>query len=100
MPGESGPGSNGNEEELQISKAQASQSDGLMSHLRYMFDLVGYLCLWRINLCRLFNTKCIFKKTVLFQAIQFSLEVLIQLNQFSISTDFVYKQLKNKTVLY
>ena len=39
-------------------------------------------------------------KTFLFQAIQFSQEVLIQLIQFSISTDFVYTQLNVKTVLY
>ena len=40
-------------------------------------------------------------KTFLFQAIQFSQAVLIQLIQFSISTDFVYTQLnvKNKTIL-
>ena len=36
-------------------------------------------------------------KTVLFQAIQFSQAVLIQL---SISTDFVYTQLNVKTVQY
>ena len=39
-------------------------------------------------------------KTFLFQAIQFSLAVLIQLIQFSISTDFVYTQLNVKTVQY
>ena len=38
-------------------------------------------------------------KTFLFQAIQFSQAVLIQLIQFSISTDFVYTQLNVKTVL-
>ena len=39
------------------------------------------------------------KKKILFQAIQFSWVVLIQLIQFSISTDFVYTQLNVKTVL-
>ena len=39
-------------------------------------------------------------KTFLFQAIQFIQTVLIQLIQFSISTDFVYTQLYVKTVLY
>ena len=39
-------------------------------------------------------------KAFLFQAIQFSQAVLIQLIQFSISTDFVYTQLNVKTVLY
>ena len=39
-------------------------------------------------------------KKFLFQAIQFSQAVLIQLIQFSISTDFVYLQLNVKTVLY
>ena len=39
-------------------------------------------------------------KTFLFQAIQFSQAVLIQLIQFCISTDFVYTQLNVKTVLY
>ena len=39
-------------------------------------------------------------KTFLFQAIQFIQTVLIQLIQFSISTDFVYTQLSVKTVLY
>ena len=38
-------------------------------------------------------------KTVQFQAIQFSQAVLIQLIQFSISTDFLYTQLNVKTVL-
>ena len=38
-------------------------------------------------------------KTFLFQAIQFSQAILIQLIQFSISTDFVYTQLNVKTVL-
>ena len=38
-------------------------------------------------------------KAFLFQAIQFSQAVLIQLIQFSISTDFVYTQLHVKTVL-
>ena len=40
------------------------------------------------------------KKTFLFQTIQFSQVVGIQLIQFSISTDFVYRQLNVKTVLY
>ena len=40
------------------------------------------------------------KKTFLFRAIQFGQAVLIQLIQFSISTDFVYTQLNVKTVLY
>ena len=53
--------------------------------------------LWNINLC---NAKLIFMKIVLFQAIQFFLRVLIQLIQFSISTDFIYTQLNVKTVLY
>ena len=46
--------------------------------------------------------KVLFKceKTFLFQAIQFSQAVLIQLIQFSISTDFVYAQLNVKTVLH
>ena len=66
--------------------------------------LVGWV-LWHINLCRLFNAKSIFKKTVLFQTIifqanQFSQAVKIQLIQFNISTDFAYTQLKVKTVLY
>ncbi len=39
-------------------------------------------------------------KTFLFQAIQFSQAVLIQLIQFSISIDFVYTQLNVQTVLY
>ena len=39
-------------------------------------------------------------KTFLFQAIQFIQTILIQLIQFSISTDFVYTQLNVKTVLY
>ena len=38
-------------------------------------------------------------KNILFQAIQFSQAILIQLIQFSISTDFVYTQLNVKTVL-
>ncbi len=39
-------------------------------------------------------------KTFLFQTIQFIQTVLIQIIQFSISTDFVYTQLNVKTVLY
>ena len=38
-------------------------------------------------------------KIVLFQTIQFNQAVLIQLIQFSISTDFVYTQLNVKIVL-
>ena len=40
------------------------------------------------------------EKKILFQAIQFSQAVLLQLIQFRISTDFVYAQLNVKTVLY
>ena len=40
------------------------------------------------------------KKTFPFLTIQFNLAVLIQLIQFSISTDFVYTQLHVKTVQY
>ena len=40
------------------------------------------------------------KMATKFQGIQFSQAVLIQLIQFSISTDFVYTQLNVKTVLY
>ena len=43
---------------------------------------------------------CLIVKTFLFQSIQFSQAVLIQLVQFSISSDFVYTQLNVKTVLY
>ena len=39
------------------------------------------------------------QKMFLFQAIQFIQTVLIQLIQFSISTDVVYTQLKEKTLL-
>ena len=42
----------------------------------------------------------IVKKTFQFLAIQFSQAVLIQLIQFSISTDFLYSRLNVKTVLY
>ena len=41
----------------------------------------------------------IVKKTFLFRPIQFSQAILIQLIQFSKSTDFVYAQLNVKTVL-
>ena len=41
----------------------------------------------------------IVKKTFLFQAIQFSQAILLQLIQFCKSTDFVYTQLNVKTVL-
>ena len=40
------------------------------------------------------------EKTFQFQAIRISQAVLIQLIQFSKSTDFVYTQLNVKTVLY
>ena len=46
--------------------------------------------------------KCKFSlivKTFLFQAIQFSQAVLIQLIKFSISTDFLYAQLNVKTYI-
>ena len=43
---------------------------------------------------------CASDTTFLFQAIQFSQTVLIQLIQFSISIDFVYTQLKVKTVAF
>ena len=39
-------------------------------------------------------------KNILFQAIQFSQSVLIQLIQFSIRTNFVYTQLNDRTILY
>ena len=44
--------------------------------------------------------RLIVKKKFLFQAIQFIQTVLIQVIQFSISTDFIYTQLNVKTVLY
>ena len=88
----------------------------------YVCMLVGWLVcrvLLHINHCWLFNAKPIFmqivlfkkiqfsmstqfnyKKTFLFQGIQFIQTVLIQLIQFSISRDFVYTQLNAKTVLY
>ena len=48
--------------------------------------------------------KCMYslfvKKTFLFQAVQFSQAVLIQLIQLSLSTDFVYTLLNFKAVLY
>ena len=40
------------------------------------------------------------QKTFLFQAIQFSQTILIQLIHFSIGTDFFYMQLNVKTALY
>ena len=86
--------------------------------------VVGWLVLWHINFCRLFNAKSIFMKIVLFQtiqffistqfkckysfycekkflfqAIQFSQAILIKLIPFSINRDFVYTQLNVKTVL-
>ena len=85
--------------------------------------MVGWI-LWHIKLCWLFNAKSNFMKIVLFQtiqcrismpfkckyslivktflflAIQFSKAVLIQLIQFSLSTDFVYTQLNVKIFLY
>ncbi len=39
-------------------------------------------------------------KTFLFRAIQFSQAILLQLIQFSISTDFVYTRLNDQTVLF
>ena len=42
----------------------------------------------------------LFVQKFLFQAIQFSQAVLIQLIQFCISIDFLYTQLNVKTVLY
>ena len=36
-------------------------------------ELVVWLGLWHIKLCRLFNVKSIFIKIVLFQAIQFNI---------------------------
>ena len=72
-----------------------------------MKELVGWV-LWHINLWRLFNAKSIFmqivlfkkiqfrvitqficQKTFRFQVIQFIQAVLIQLIQFSKSTDFL-----------
>ncbi len=47
-----------------------------------------------------FKYSLIVKKTFLFQAIQFSQAVLIQLIQFSISSGFVYTQLNVKAILY
>ena len=41
-----------------------------------------------------------FSKTFLFQTIQFRQTALIQTNQNSISIDFVYTQLNDKTVLF
>ena len=46
------------------------------------------------------STQCNSQITFLYQTIQFIQTVLIQLIQFSISTDFVYTQLNVKTVLY
>ena len=72
------------------------------TYILNIYDLVGWV-LWHINLCRLFNAKSIFiqifssvwvhnliVKTFLFQAIQFIQTVLIQLIQFSISTEVLY----------
>ena len=41
-------------------------------HTSVLFGLVVWI-LWHINLSRLFNTKSIFMKIVLFQTIQFSI---------------------------
>ena len=92
-------------------------------HISSIYDLktstVGWF-LWYINLCRLFNTKSIFKqiissisnnsvkyeytvelsKTFLFQTIQFSQTILIQTNQFCITIVFVHTELNVKTVLF
>ena len=46
-----------------------------------------------------FSVSTQFKCKILFQAIQFSQAVLIQLIQFRISSDSVYTQLNVKTVL-
>ncbi len=46
------------------------------------------------------STQFNYKKTFLFQAIQFSQTVLIQIIPFSISVNFVYTKLNVKTVLY
>ena len=46
------------------------------------------------------NTQFNCPQKIIFQAIQFIQTVLIQPIQFSISIDFVYKQLNVKTVLY
>ena len=54
----------------------------------------------QFSLSSQFKCKNSLWKTFLFQAIQFSQALLIQLIQFSISTDFVYTQLNVKTVLY
>ena len=46
------------------------------------------------------STQFTCQKKFLFQAIQLIQTVLIQLIQFSISTDFVYTQLNVKTLIY
>ena len=46
------------------------------------------------------STQFNYKKTFLFQVIQFIQTVLIQLIQFCISIDFVYTKLNVKTILY
>ena len=74
--------------------------------------LVGWLDGWillHINLCRLFNAKSFIYENSQLYFKQFSLAwvhslivktVLIQLIQFSVSTDFVNTLLNFKTVLY
>ena len=45
-----------------------------------VMPLVGWLVLWHINLCRLFNAKSIFMKIVLFQTIQFRISMQFKCN--------------------
>ena len=54
--------------------------------------------LWHIKFYRLFTAKSFFYTNNQFYFNEFSQAVLIQLIQFSISTDFVYTQLNVKTV--
>ena len=56
-----------------------------------------------IQFCKSTQFKCKYSltaKTLLIQAIQFSQEVLLQLIQFIMRTDFVYTQLNVKSVSY
>ena len=46
------------------------------------------------------STQFDYEKTFLFPPIQFIQTVLIQLIQFSVSTDFLYTKLNVKTVIY
>ena len=69
--------------------------------------LVGWLVGWVLGISSFVGylmpnpwVHSLIVKTFLFQAIQFIQAVLIQLIQFSISTDFVYTQLNVKTVLW